>query len=104
MNVCVLSGKLSHGPAFFGGGKVIKFSLATRYSKNDDDTEDGINTVPCVIFDPHSELKSFFEDKKVVYCRGVGRVSRSSYEDKNGNKVFSTEVIFDPKTVMVKTG
>jgi single-stranded DNA-binding protein len=101
MNVCTVSGKIVRGPFVVGNGKVFKFTIATKYRFSADSTKEGLSYVPCTIFEPSDELKQLLSSDEPLHCQGIGRVSRSSYENKEGEKVFSTEVILHPGSVKV---
>lgn len=102
MNICTISGKIVKGPFVVGDGKVYKFTIATRYRFNADKSKEGISYVPCTIFRPSEELKEILSSNEEIHCQGVGRVSRSSYENKEGARVYSTEVILDPRSVKIR--
>jgi len=105
MNICIVSGKLQNRPAIFGDGKALKFTVVTqhRYGSGEDSKE-GFSTVPCAVFNPTESLKQFLTSDQVVHVKGVGRINRSRYEDKDGKTVYSTEVVLNPQSVMVRTG
>ena len=70
------------------GKSVVKFTLAINNPYNRDET-DFIN---CVVWEKKADNMAKFLSKGSQV--GItGRLNVSSYEDKNGNKVWKTEVI-----------
>ena len=106
MNICVLSGTMQKDPVGFADGRVIKFLLKTTYRFPFDSSREGTTTVPCTLFDPSSLLRSQFLDSKIKgrRCQCRGRIQRSSFEGADGQRRFSTDVIVDPNSVIIKSG
>ena len=93
MNQVVLMGRLTKEPTINGEGdkKVARFTLAVdrRFKKEGQDNTDFIS---CVAFSKLGEFTEKYLKKgtKVVLS---GRIQTGSYNDKNGNKVYTTDVI-----------
>jgi len=93
MNQVVLMGRLTKEPTINGEGdkKVARFTLAVdrRFKKEGQDNTDFIS---CVAFGKLAEFSEKYLKKgtKVVLS---GRIQTGSYNDKNGNKVYTTDVI-----------
>ncbi len=104
MNICIVSGKIQQRPVLIGDGKAMKFTISTRYLYGTTERKEGYASVPCTVFNPSDSLKQFLSSEEVKYCKGVGRVHRSSYEDKEGKKIYATEVVLNPESIMVRTG
>lgn len=96
MNSVQLIGRLSRDPDVRyteGGSTVARFTVAVdrRYSKDGGDTADFIS---CVAFERKAEFieKWFVKGKKI----GInGRIQTGSYTNKEGQKVYTTEVIVE---------
>lgn len=102
MNTCAIAGKIVSGPIWVGEGKVAKFTIATKYRFGETEGQEGVSYVPCTIFNSGLKFRKTLEEGKSLFCMGVGRVSKSSYEDKEGKVVYSTDVILNPGTVVIK--
>lgn len=97
INRVILVGRFARDPNELrrssNGNAVVSFTLAVdnRFSKQEDRSADFIN---CVVWNKTAEFVS-------QYCRkgslvGVeGRLQARSYEDKEGKRVFVTEVVCD---------
>ena len=102
MNTCAIAGKIVNGPIWVGDGKVAKFTIATTYRFGESEGQEGVSYVPCTVFNPGIEFRKILEGKNKLFCLGVGRVSKSSYEDKDGKVVYTTDVILNPGTVVLR--
>ena len=97
MNRCILVGRLTRDPEVSFSEKaqmsVAKFTVAVdRISKKDGEPEaDFFN---CVAFDRAAEFaeKYFRQGMRVLVS---GRIQTGSYVNKEGQKVYTTEVILD---------
>ena len=93
MNVVVLMGRLTKEPDIRGdkNNKVAKFTLAVdrRFKKDGQPETDFIS---CAAFGKLAEFSEKYLKKgtKIVLS---GRIQTGSYNDKNGNKVYTTDVI-----------
>ena len=89
MNKVILMGRLTREPEMFGQkSKVARFCLAVDRSYGEDET-DFFN---CVSFGKQAEFVEKYL-KKGIKVLVTGRLQNSSYEDKQGNKVTSMQII-----------
>ena len=89
MNKVILMGRLTREPEMFGQkSKVARFCLAVDRSYGEDET-DFFN---CVSFGKQAEFVEKYL-KKGIKVLVTGRLQNNSYEDKQGNKVTSTQII-----------
>lgn len=98
LNKVILMGRLTRDPEIrYSQGNdqtaIARFTLAVdrRYNRNGDQTADFIN---CVSFGKSAEFaeKYFKQGTKIV---AVGRLQTGSFTNKDGNKVYTTDVIVD---------
>lgn len=98
LNKCVLCGRLTRDPEIrISNGDtqttVAKYSIAVdrKYSKGDDKQTDFIN---CVAFGKSGEFaeKYLHKGMKILV---VGRIQTGSYNDKDGRKVYTTDVVVE---------
>ncbi len=98
MNKVILMGRLTRDPEIRYSQDndqtaIARFTLAVdrRYNRNGDQTADFIN---CVSFGKSAEFaeKYFKQGTKIV---AVGRIQTGSYTNKDGNKVYTTNVVID---------
>lgn len=79
---------------------VTNFSIATEHSYKDknDDWQNTTTWHNCVAFN----LSDFHKDglKQGVRVRLQGRVSNTTYDDKEGNKRYKSEVIVDSRSII----
>ncbi len=77
---------------------VTSFSVATEhsYKKNDDWVKD-TTWHNCVAFNLSDWIKDKLKKGEKVYLRG--RISNTSYTDKDGNKKYKSEVMVDSRTI-----
>lgn len=93
MNKVILMGRLTRDPEMRGEGTqaVTRYSLAVdrRFSRNDENNTDFINIVA---FGKSGEFaqKYFKKGTKVLV---TGRIQTGSYTNKDGQKVYTTDVI-----------
>ena len=72
---------------------VARYTLAVdrRYKKEGDQSSDFIN---CIAFNKNAEFaEKWF--KKGIKVAVVGRIQTGSYTNKDGNKVYTTDVVID---------
>ncbi len=88
LNNVILQGRLTQAPTLrtAGAGKVVAFTLAC--TKDNDHTD----FVSCQAWNKTAELICNYLDKGSMVAI-TGRLNTRNYEDKNGNKVYITEVI-----------
>lgn len=101
MNKVILMGRLTREPdirySTSGDNQnqmaIARYTLAVerRYSKNSDQTADFI---PCVTFGKLAEIaeKYFHQGTKLVV---TGRIQTGNYTNKDGNKVYTTDVVVE---------
>lgn len=90
MNKVILIGRLTDDPAIFGEGekKVVKYSLAI------DRLKDGADFPSCVAFGRNAEFADKYL-KKGMKIAVIGRIQTGSYTNREGSKVYTTDVIVD---------
>lgn len=75
---------------------VASYTLAVdrRVRRNQDDNEQTANFIHCVAFDKAGEFaeKYFHQGMRVLIS---GRIQTGSYTNKDGNKVYTTDIIVD---------
>ncbi len=98
MNKVVLMGRLTRDPEVrYSTGStplaIARYSLAVdrRFKKDGEPTADFIN---CVVFGKSAEFteKYFTQGMRVTVC---GRIQTGSYTNKDGVKVYTTEVVVE---------
>ena len=103
MNKVILMGRLTRDPEvrYTQGDRsmaIARYTLAVdRRGRRNQSGEDGQQTadfIPCVAFDRNGEFaeKYFHQGIKVLV---TGRIQTGSYTNKEGQKVYTTEVIID---------
>lgn len=102
MNSVQLQGRLMKNVIMTGENKVMKFMLSCKHSFYKDGAKQGTSIVPCTIFDPPNELKESLDGKSTIYMECSGRVSRTCYEKPDGDKLYSTEIIVDPASIIMR--
>ena len=89
MNKVIVMGRLTREPEMFGQkSKFARFCLAVDRSYGEDET-DFFN---CVSFGKQAEFVEKYL-KKGIKVLVTGRLQNNSFEDKQGNKVTSTQII-----------
>ena len=95
MNKVILMGRLTKDPDMRGEGTslVARYTLAVdrRYTKDNEQQTDFIN---CVVFAKGAEFAEKYLKKgtKVVI---TGRIQTGSYTNKDGQKIYTTDVIIE---------
>ncbi|SDB01662.1 single-stranded DNA-binding protein [Eubacterium oxidoreducens] len=98
MNKVILMGRLTRDPEVrYSQGEnsmaIARYTLAVdrRFNKNSDQTADFIN---CVAFGRSGEFaeKYFHKGIKIAV---TGRIQTGSYENKEGQRVYTTEVVVE---------
>lgn len=101
MNRVILMGRLTRDPEVrYSQGEramaIARYTLAVdrRVRKNQDSTEQTADFISCVAFDRSGEFaeKYFRQGMRVLVS---GRLQTGSYVNKDGNKVYTTDVIVD---------
>ena len=90
MNLVTLMGRLTDDPAYIekGESKIAKYSLAV------DRIKEGADFPNCVCFGRQAEFADKYL-KKGTKIAVVGRLQTGSYTNKDGKKVYTTDVIVD---------
>lgn len=98
MNVAILMGRLTKDPETrYTQGKeplaVTRYTLAVdrRYKR---DGEPSADYIPCVAFGKGAEFANRYF-KKGLRVTVSGRIQTGSYTNKDGQKIYTTEVIVD---------
>ena len=103
MNKVILMGRLTRDPEVrYSQGEramaIARYTLAVdrrgRRGGNGDDSAQTADFIPCVAFDRAGEFaeKYFHQGMKVVV---TGRIQTGSYVNKDGQKVYTTEVVVE---------
>ena len=94
MNLCMLTGRTTKEIELkktANGMSYVQFSLAVRREKTREGQQE-TDFISCVAFDKTAE----FMEKHIKKGDGIevtGRISTREYDDKDGKKVYVTEVI-----------
>ena len=100
MNRIILMGRLTRDPEVrYSSGErsmaIARYTLAVdRGFKRGDSSEQNADFIPCIAFDKAGEFaeKYFRQGMRVLIS---GRIQTGSYTNKEGQKVYTTEVIID---------
>ncbi|PCF83911.1 single-stranded DNA-binding protein, partial [Staphylococcus intermedius] len=97
INRVVLVGRLTKDPEFRttpSGVSVATFTLAVNRNFKSKNGEQQVDFINCVVFHKQAEnVKNYLSKGSLA---GVdGRLQSRSYENKEGNRVFVTEVVCD---------
>ena len=100
MNRAILMGRLTRDPEVrYSSGErsmaIARYTLAVdRGFKRGDSSEQNADFIPCVAFDKAGEFaeRYFRQGRRVLVS---GRIQTGSYTNKEGQKVYTTEVIID---------
>ena len=97
INRAVLTGRLTKDPELRttqSGLSVVSFNLAVDRSYKDNNGNYGADFISCVIWRKAAENFCNFTSKGSLV--GIdGRIQTRNYDDKNGKKVYVTEVVVD---------
>lgn len=93
MNKSIITGRLTKDPEIKEGGstKVAKFTIASQRSFKDSSGNYGADFILCTAFGKTAEFVSTYFHKGSQICV-EGRINTGSYTNKDGNKVFTTDV------------
>ena len=101
MNKVILMGRLTRDPEIrYSQGErsmaIARFTLAVdrRRCNNDNNSEQTADFITCVAFDRQAEFaeKYLHQGTKMLV---TGRIQTGSYTNKDGQKVYTTEVMVD---------
>lgn len=95
MNQAILMGRLTRDPDVKQAGetKVAHYTLAVdrRFKR---DGEQNADFIPCVVFGKGAEFAEKYLHKGIKIAI-TGRIQTGSYTNKDGNKVYTTDVIVE---------
>ena len=101
MNRAILMGRLTRDPEvrYSSGEKsmaIARYTLAVDrgFKRGGDSNEQNADFIPCIAFDKAGEFaeKYFRQGMRVLIS---GRIQTGSYTNKEGQKVYTTEIIID---------
>jgi len=101
MNKAILMGRLTRDPEVrYSSGErsmsIARYTLAVDrgFKRGGDSSEQTADFIPCIAFDKAGEFaeKYFRQGMRVLIS---GRIQTGSYTNKEGQKVYTTEVIID---------
>ena len=109
MNRAILMGRLTRDPEVrYSSGErsmaIARYTLAVdRGFKRGDSSEQNADFIPCVAFDKAGEFaeRYFRQGMRVLVS---GRIQTGSYTNKEGQKVYTTEVIIDTQEFADRKG
>ena len=95
MNKVILIGRLTREPEvrYTGEMAITRYSLAVdrKYKKDGEQTADFIN---CVAFGKNGEFAEKYLHKGMRIAV-TGRIQTGSYDNKEGNKVYTTDIVIE---------
>ena len=99
MNKVILMGRLTRDPniSYSTGEKqtaIARYTLAVNRRQNSNSEEQTTDFISCVAFDKSAEFaeKYLHQGTKIVV---VGRIQTGSYTNKDGQKVYTTDVVIE---------
>lgn len=99
MNKVILMGRLTRDPDIrYGTGErsttIARYTLAVDRRRRANDGEQTADFISCVAFDRSAEFaeKYLKQGTKIVV---TGRIQTGSYTNKDGNKVYTTDVVVE---------
>jgi single-strand DNA-binding protein len=99
VNHCIFIGNLGHDPELRytqGGTAVCNFSIATsrKWKEKTGETKEETEWIKCVAWGRTAEaLKEYCSKGKQLFVQG--RLQTREWEDRDGNKRFTTEVVVE---------
>ena len=99
MNTVILCGRLTKDPQITttaDGSKVARYTLAVdrRFVKRDDPNAQTADFIGCVVFGKAAEfVDNYLRQGTKILIRG--RIQTGSYTNKDGQKVYTTDVVVD---------
>lgn len=95
MNKAILLGRLTKDPEIRTSGetKVARYTLAVdrRFKR---DGEQSADFISCVVFGKGAEFAEYYLHKGTKICV-EGRIQTGSYTNRDGQKVYTTDVVID---------
>lgn len=99
MNKIILMGRLTRDPEIhYSQGEnamaIARFTLAVDRRRRSNNSEQTADFIPCIAFDKQAEFveKYLHQGIKMLI---TGRIQTGSYTNKDGQKVYTTEVMVD---------
>ncbi len=99
MNKVILMGRLTRDPDVrYGTGErsttIARYTLAVDRRRRSNDGEQTADFITCVAFDRNAEFaeKYLKQGKKIAV---TGRIQTGSYVNKDGNKVYTTDIVVE---------
>ncbi len=100
MNRVILMGRLTRDPNITYSQKdnsaIARFTVAVdrRFSRSNDNGEQNADFIGCVAFGKTAEfVEKYLRQGTKVACQG--RIQTGSYTNKDGQKVYTTDVVLD---------
>lgn len=96
MNRVSLIGRTTKKPELYTGEKttLTKFGLAVKRNYKNAQGESETDFINCIAFNNRAELINQYVEKGDLIGIG-GRIQTGSYENKQGQKVYTTDIIID---------
>lgn len=97
MNKVILIGRFTRDPESRMGNnslEVSRFSLACQNDFTNKSGERDVEFINCVAFGKTAEIINKYCTKGKMIS-ATGRIKNNSYEDKDGNKRYSTDIVVD---------
>ena len=101
MNKVILMGRLTRDPEVrYSAGEnstcIARYTLAVdrRFARGNTDDGNNADFIPCVAFGKSGEFAEKYL-KKGTKIAVTGRIQTGSYTNKDGNKVYTTEVVIE---------
>ena len=96
MNKVILMGRLTRDPEIgrTGDTTYARYTLALDRKRRSDNEQQGVDFISCVAFGKSAEFaeKYLHQGTKIVV---VGRIQTGSYTNKDGQKVYTTDVVVE---------
>ena len=96
MNKVILMGRLTRDPEIgrTGDTTYARYTLAVDRKRRSDNEQQGADFISCVAFGKSAEFaeKYLHQGTKIVV---VGRIQTGSYTNKDGQKVYTTDVVIE---------
>lgn len=97
INTAVLMGRLTKDPELRktqSGNSLCRFTLACDKRKTKDDQDPGANFIMCVAWRQQAEFLANYASKGNLIAIN-GSIETGSYTDRDGRKVYTTEVLVE---------
>ena len=97
MNKSFLLGRLARDPSTTytpDGLAITRYTLAVNRMKTKNNEDPGADFIQCVAFGKSAEFAEKYL-KKGTKVAIIGRIRTGSYENKDGNKIYTTDVVIE---------